>query len=310
MPGLNHAALDWLRAHHGIITAARLRSFDVSTSTARRLVREGALRAPYKGVYAEATAVATLEHRCAALSAAHPRGMITGPTAGALLGLRRMPRTAGLHLAVAHGCRLDDMAGVVLRQTTRLSAADVVVRHDGIRVASPARLAFDLAADLADLDHLSVLHQLVDDRKVTQDELARIERRLGHPARRGSGRMARNLAQLGGVASQSHPEVVLGDALRRRGIPVEAQSEVSRVEGRAVHVDLAVPSLRWGIELDIHPEHRTLEGHARDTSRVRGLHVADWQIEPVAEVDMRDLDRLVDELADLYARRARDLAGA
>lgn len=308
MSGLNPAALDWLRTHHGVITAARLRSFDVSTSTYRRLVDEGELRAPYKGVYALATAAATLEHRCAALSAAHQRGMITGPTAGALLGLRRMPRTAGLHLAVTHGCRLDSVAGVILRQTTRLAAADSTLRADGIRVASAARLAFDLAADLSDLDHVSVLNQLVDARHVTTEELARIERRLGHPARRGSGRMARSLARLGGAASQSHPEVVLGEALRRRGVPVEAQSRVVSVGGRNVHVDLAVPAARWGIELDIHPEHRTIDGHARDASRYRGLHLADWQIEPVAEADMADLARLVDELADLYARRVRAVA--
>ena len=34
----------------------------------------------------------------------------------------------------------------------------------------------------------------------------------------------------------------------------------------------ALPPLRWGVELDIHPEHRSLEGHAGDARRYRSLH--------------------------------------
>ena len=122
--------------------------------------------------------------------------------------------------------------------------------------------------DLSSLDHLSVLHQMVDQRHVTIHELVAIADGLCHPARRGSTRFRESLVRLGsGAVAQSHGEVRLAEALRERGVPVECQSKVDRGKrGKRAHVDLAVPRVRWGVELDIHPEHRSLEGHGGDRS--------------------------------------------
>ena len=76
-----------------------------------------------------------------------------------------------------------------------------------------------------------------------------------------------------------------------------------------VHVDLAVPDIKWGIELDIHPEHRSIEGHAGDARRYRSLHFVEWQIEPVSEQDMANLNTLADELAALYRARCNQFRG-
>jgi hypothetical protein len=311
MSELPPASLGWLAAHHGVITTATLRDHEVGRSTIVRLIGSGVLCRKAKGVFVVATSPATLEQRCAVLCAAHPGGFVTGPTAGMLGGLRRMPRPSALHYSVPHGINLPALAGVSWRQTTVIWTSDRTTREDGITMASWPRLAFDLAADLRPLDHLSVVNQLIDERLVTAEELGAIDRRLGHPARPGSGRFRRTLESLSGApANQSHPEVVLADALRRRDVPVEAQSRVIRASnGRAFHVDLAVPTARWGVELDIHPEHRTFEGHAADAARRRDMHRLAWQVETVSEHDMRDVERLADDLADLYARRRRDLLG-
>ena len=74
-----------------------------------------------------------------------------------------------------------------------------------------------------------------------------------------------------------------------------------------MHVDLAVPDVKWGVELDIHPEHRSFEGHAGDTRRYRGLHLVDWQVEPVSEADMADVESLAAELCSLYHARCRQV---
>ncbi len=251
----------------------------------------------------------SLQQRCVALCAAHRGGFVTGPTAGSLLGLRRMPASAAIHFSIRHGAKVMPSAGVRFRQTTVLRSADRRAQGDGLVLASWARLAFDLAADLRPLDHLSVLHQLLRDGRVDVDELSAIARRLAHPARRGSGLFLRNLTQLGGSPLESHPEVVLADALRRRGIPIEHQVRLARLpDGRTARIDLAVPALRWGIELDIHPEHLTVDGDARDAIRNRQAHMIGWQIEPVTELDMRDVERLADELATLYHLRRRAVA--
>ena len=300
----------WLADHHGVISTARLKHHGVGRTTIVRLIDAGALHRVAKGVFIAASAPQTVEQRCAVLCAAHSSGFITGPTAGALAGLRRMPRSASLHLSVRHGIHLPPLTGVHLRQTTVIWEVDRMRREDGIIVASWPRLAFDLAADLRQLDHLSVVEQLLHERRVKAAELVAIERRLGHPARPGSGVFKRTLESLpSSRASQSHPEVIVAAALRRRGIPIEQQARVIRSSnGLAFHIDLAVPSARWGIELDIHPEHRTLDGLANDARRRREMHLIAWQIETVSELDLANLESLADELAQLYAARVRELA--
>jgi Transcriptional regulator, AbiEi antitoxin len=307
MVELTPAAIRWLNEHHGVVTSSELRDCHVSRSTVSRLVRTGVLRRAHKGVFVMASNPVTLEQRCVVLCRAHPTGFVTGPTAGTLLGLRRMPRHAPLHFAVRHGQRHDKEKGVRFRQTTMLPAAHRTRRDHGLVTASFARLAFDLAADLRPLDHLSVLHQLLDEEKVTLGELAAIDRLLGHPARPGSGLFRRNLERVGASpANESHPEVVLAEALRARGIPIEHQTRLLRASnGRTARVDLAVPEVRWGIELDIHPEHRTVEGHANTASRTRDLHLLDWQIEPVSELDMENVAAIADELTQQYWVRRR-----
>ncbi len=310
MNELSPAATKWLADHHGVISAARLRSCGVGKSTTSLLVRCGVLKDVHKGVYVLRATTATLEQRCAVMSAAHPTGFVTGPTAGALSGVRRMPRTSSLHYAVRHGLHLPEEPGVHFRQTTKLPAAHRFVRDDGISIARPARLAFDLAADLRPLDHLSVVQQLLEMKRVSIHELLAIGNQLCHPGRDGSKRFRETLERLGGeIPAQSHPEVVLAEALRKRGVPVERQARVVRgAGGVVVHIDLGVAAARWGVELDIHPEHRSLEGHAGDARRYRSLHLVDWQVEPVSEADMDDVDRLAAELATLYHARRRRLS--
>lgn len=309
MSDLTPAASRLLAAHHGVITGAHLRSSLVSKATAQRLVRVGVMRSPYKGVFVLASTPSTLEQRCAVLCAAHPSGFVTGPTAGMLLGLRRMPRETELHFSVRHGVHLDDERGVRLRQTTVLPVSHRTTRSDGITIASWSRVAFDLAADLRPLDHLSVVEQLLHDRRVTHEVLVAIGVRLCHPARRGSALYRDTISRLSpGAPNESHPEVVLAEVLRTRGVPVEHQTRLVRANGgRTARVDLAVPGCRWGVELDIHPQHRTLDGRANDARRERDLHLLAWQIEPVTEQDMLDVPALTDELVALYRARHREM---
>ena len=309
MSDLTPAAQRWLAAHHGVITTTQLRQAGVGRKTQDRLVARGVLVRVHKGVFVVASTPATLHQRCAALCAAHRSGFVTGPTAGVLLGLRRVPTNSAIHFSIRHGAKVPAEHGVRFRQTTMLRPSDREVRPDGIAVASGARLAFDLAADLRALDHLSVLNQLLHERRTDIDELAAIGRRLAHPARRGSTTFMRNLAQLGAAPLESHPEVVLADALRRRNVPIEHQSVLANLpDGRTARIDLAVPAIRWGIELDIHPEHLTVEGGAGDARRNRQAHMVGWQIEPVTATDMADVEHLSDELATLYHLRRRAVA--
>jgi len=304
--GLPSAVLAILGERHHVITTADLARCGVGRSAVDSLLRAGTMRRVTRGVFALSATPPTLEHRCRVLSVLHPGGFITGPTAAMLAGLRRQPRSAALHIAVPHGRRLDHERGVHYHQTTQLTRADRSSRADGIVVASGPRLAFDLAAHLRPIDHRSVVEQMLALGMVDRDQLRRIGERLVHPARRGSRTFANTIATLSdGRPQDSHDEVRLLAALVERGIPVVPQVPVTR-DGKTLHLDLGVPGVRWGVELDIHPDHRTPQGHRRDTRRRRSMQWSGWQVEEVAELDVADAVTLADtadELAELYRRR-------
>jgi hypothetical protein len=124
-----------------------------------------------------------------------------------------MLATEPIYVCVPDGVHLI-VGNVVLRQSTKVSPLDFVRMSSGIVVASGPRLAFDLARDLSPLDHASVVEQLIQRKMCTMGTLGATARRLCHPTRPGSERFARTLIARGDrPASESHPEVVLGEAL-------------------------------------------------------------------------------------------------
>ncbi len=310
MHSLPPAVWTWLSEHHGVITVATLRSLGVSRRAWERLVAAHAFLPIHRGVFRIASAPDTLGARCVGLCAAHPISFITGPAGGRLTSLRRMPVDDGLiQLAVPHGSELV-IDGVAVRQTRKFDRSDVQHRADGINIASPWRLAFDLAVDLDPLAHASVVEQILFEKRCGIAALIVAGRRLVHPARPGSAQFVATLAQrLPGGALESHREVELAIPLRARGIPVEAQTTwLDLPNGTRARLDLSVPSIRWGIEIDAHPDHFGELGGARDRQRDRQARQLGWQIDRVTKLDLLDLDSTLDELHHLYDLRCLEIA--
>ena len=308
MSDLTPAAQRWLADHHGVITAAALRDAAVGRATISRLVDAGTFRRAAKGVYVVASAPRTVEQRCAVLCAAHPAGFVTGPTAGRLAGLRRMPQSSALHLSVRHGAHLPQEPGVHFRQTTVLWTID---RQQRV-TASSSRHGLAWRSTWPPISGPSTTSRWSTSCSTSNASRPKSCRRSGAGSlirpdrvrRRSGGRWPPS-----GVISQRVPSGSRApEALRRRGLPVEPQVRVIRPSsGLPARIDLAVPAARWGIELDIHPEHRSLDGHAADAARRRDMHHIGWQIETVAEADMQDPERLADDLVGLYLIRRRQL---
>ena len=319
MPSLNKTAARWLRHHHGIATTAKLDQLDVSEWSRKQLVRNGLLIPVHRGVYRVGTQPVTLESRCTALCAFQPEGFVTGPTAGLLLGLRRMhlrrtldaqgSDTTMIHFATPHG-RLLDIDGVVMRQSTRIQATDIHRRADGMNIAAPWRLAFDLAADLAVEDLESVIEQILDMRLCQVNTLAGTARRLARPGRPGSSAFVATLAhRVAGGPLESHPEVRVAKALQRAGIPIVAQATwLDLPNGSRIRMDISVPEIRWGLEVDVHPDHFLQQGTA-DRRRDRQCHLIRWQVDRVTAIDLLDLGALIPELVALYHARVAELCG-
>ena len=309
MIDLTPKAFAILRRQHGHASVRQLDDAGVARNARRRLIEGQELISVYRSVLRISSAPLTFESRCVALCLAHSAGFITGPSGGKLISLRRMPAWEPIHLCVLHGTHLFD-DNVVLRQSRKVSPLDVVRMSSGILVASGPRLAFDLARDLSPLDHASVVEQLIQRKMCTMGTLGATARRLCHPTRPGSRTFALTLISRGErPAAESHPEIVLAEALRAKGVPVQPQfRDLDLPDGSRVRLDLAVPTARWGIEIDVHPDHLLLDGTTNDKRRDRKCHRIGWQIERVTEIDLLDLPGLIDELVELYTIRARSAA--
>ena len=187
------------------------------------------------------------------------------------MGLRRMPRRRP-DSAVRTPWHPSVRRRPRVRQSRSDHPIDFVRLRSGIVVASAPRLAFDLATDLSALDHASVVEQLIQLKKCTIGSLGATARRLCHPSRPGSELFARTLLSRGDrPAAESHPEVVLADALRARGVPVEPQFATCGCRRDTHTARSRGPAVRWGIEIDVHPDHLFLDGTAKDKRRDRNV---------------------------------------
>lgn len=299
------------RAHHGLATGAMLTDVGFGRRQRAEAVDAGLLVPVYERVFRIATAPITFESRCAALSLAYSQGFVTGPAGGRLMGLRRLGRRTVVNFSVPHGCHIGPFEDVLIRQSTKTPRSHVVVRADGIRLASATRLAFDLASDLSPLNHRSVVEQLLAEGKCTMATLGAMARTMVHPARPGSALFVATLMSRHGRPVDSHPELEVLEGLRVRGVPAVTQVQPLQLpNGRSLTVDLAVPAVRWGVEVDVHPGHLLLDGTSRDKWRDRQCHRIGWQVERVTELDLLDLDGICDELAELYELRCRAVGHA
>lgn len=322
MGTLNLAALLSLRDHSGAISIPLLDQCGVSRRLRQELIARRILIPMHRGVYRIASQPLTLETRCAALSLFLPNGFVTGPTGGKHFELRRMPITMTqppkrskeqpieiIHYAVPHGIRMT-IPGVQIRQTTIIEPTDRFERSDGILLASPWRLAFDLAADLSPLDHASVVEQILAKNLCTMVTLGETSRRLAHPARPGSKAFAATLAsRVPGGPLESHPEVRVAKALQGLGVPIVAQvTWLDLPDGTKARLDISVPDVRWGLEVDVHPDHFLQFGTA-DRRRDRQCNQIGWQVNRITAVEMLDFDALMTDLVKTYRARAAEIAG-
>lgn len=306
MADLTPRSLKIAQLQHGAVTIQQLTSAGVGRHTIRRLERAGVLIGDFKSVRRLASAERTLAQRCCELCLAHPSAHITGVTAGKLIGLRKLAKHSPIHLASRHALHVEHH-GVRVRRTTKIGPADVVRRNDGIAIASPARLAFDLAALLSDRAHRSIVDQLLHEHGVFVWELVEVGNRLHHPTRPGSDRFLTTMLAVTDSPTESDAELRVAQALIARGVPVETNVQwLELPNGRRARLDLAVPSIKWGIEIDVHPSHLGIIGSTSDKQRDRQAAILGWSITRVTGLDFAEFDLMIDELMAVYSARSSE----
>ena len=176
---------------------------------------------------------------------------ISGPSAGAIHGLRNMPRRLV-------ECTIGETRKVVMPPWARLHVTtwvdperDVMVRPEGLRVATPLRTLFRLAwvfnqhrfeRAAEDAWHLGL---------VSPDAAAEYLAAVRRSGRAGVIKFEHWLER---VSFRKHPsqsglEQDVIEAIRRAGLPEpERQLPLILPSGEMIHVDAAWPDVRLGVE--------------------------------------------------------------
>lgn len=298
LPPEAHAVFE---RQHGVASIEQLEQSGLSRRQIELLERNGALVNLLRGAYRSPSVPVTELGRCAALCVARPRVAIAGPTAGRLHGFRRVSADNRIHLIAppaAQPATVDPR--VVTYRTAAIHARDVIARPDGIRVTSRARTALDLARSLRFGDLVSVIEQAMHD-GATEAEM----RTVAVDWVRGRPWVRRYLValdcRLGGGAAESHPEVRVGRALRSAGVHgLVRQYRIELPGYGGARFDLAVPRLRWAIEVDVFPTHAELAGAVSDRRRDDAAARLGWVVSRITRA--RYEAAFDDEIRSLVAR--------
>jgi very-short-patch-repair endonuclease len=282
MAHFTRAALAHFAAHHGIASSAELARCGLSDHDVRSLVSVGNLELVVRGAYRLPAVPLDEQARCVAICTAHDVA-IGSVTAGRYWGFRRLPTDRRIHVIASPGTRRLSSRWVVPYRTAAIHEHDVEHRADGIVITSRPRTALDLARVLSPIDLLSVIEQAMLDGHHSADEMRRVAVDWMSPRRPWLRRYLEVLDRRnGGGAAESHDEVVLGARLTAAGVvglvrqfPIELPGI-----GRA-RFDLAVPSLRWAIEVDMFPTHRETAGGQADLRRDEAAGAIGWRVDRV-----------------------------
>ena len=76
-----------------------------------------------------------------------------------------------------------------------------------------------------------------------------------------------------------------------------------------VRFDMAIPSIQWVLEVDVHPEHRTVEGQTGDCRRDRRTRRSGWFVDRVGEAELTiEFDATLDDVVASVELRRQEVA--
>ena len=288
---------------HGVASLDQLLGAGLSTRQIENHVANGALISAIRGAYRSPSVPDTELLRCAEISLARPDVVVGGPTAGRLHGFRRLPPDRRVHVTAPCGANPSTVAPWIrVFHTAAVRPDDVVRRADGIRVFSRSRTAMDLARFLGWSDLRSVVEQAMHDGDHSAIEMIATGADWTNRRRWVRSYLSSILVRIDGPPAESHGELLVGELLRRAGV-VGLQRQVPLVAGgRRMRFDLAVPELRWAVEVDLFPTHAETIGADDDRRRDRAAESAGWTVRRVTRSDYEH------HLAETVARLAADHA--
>ncbi len=228
-----------LAAQHGVVARAQLLAAGLTAAQIKHLLRVGLLAVAQPGVYRLVTFPGTLEQRAAAACAAAQDVVVSHATAARMLGLHPPGAASQLHVTV-RGRANPRLRDVMLHRSFRMDPIDIIQRDDGIRLTSPPRIAFDLAAQLGDRELIGLIEEIFRFKLCTFPTMAATSARLRERGRTGSARFARVLASRPAWRKPpgSKLELRVEDAIVAAGLPCpERNIPIRLLTGDVIHPD-------------------------------------------------------------------------
>ena len=309
---LTPPVLHLLGRQHGIASDAQLGEH-LTTRQIRRALAHGLLHGELPGVRRLAGTVEDVQSRVMALSLySAPDGFISGMAAARQHGVECVPREY-LELMV-HERRAPHLPKWVTctRSSWRLEA-DRRELSGGRAVASPLRTLFRCGATCSEVRFEKIAEQMWNRKLITPSEAADYLELVRRQGRYGVGRFEKWLekASTRERPSQSASEVELALAAVAAGLPEPVrQHQLTLLNGEPIHVDVAWPVVRLGLEPGATFWHSGDEKVRSDHGRDRACDEIGWRIVRFDEVELRDLDSCVRQVVNIYRQRMRSLVVA
>lgn len=227
----------------------------------------------FRDVYADAAVQVTHEVRCrAATLILPPDAVVTGRSAATVRGVALARAADPVEVIVPFERKVGHRAGLDVRRND--IGLDEWRRWQQGRLASPLRMALDLALDrplpvaVGDLD--AVLRRNL----VALDELAELVK-----ARSDRGiQNARRAVELVDPRAESRPESQVRVHLVLAGLRPVPQYWIEDAGGRIARVDLAFPEKKVAVEFDGQWRDGELWALNHDRERLNRVHAVDWDV--------------------------------
>lgn len=294
--------------HDWVASVAELQQLGVSSHAVSRARRRGVLTSPAGGVVAVAGAELTLRGRArvAVLCAGH-EAFVSGPTAGALLGLRGMPQR-WVEITILERRRVRPPSWCRVVRTSWLEEERDVVVTAGVRCSSPLRTLFGLASQFNTIKFARSAEDMWHLGLVAPDEADAYLQAIRRSGRTGVGRMEEWLVGVieRGRPAQSGLELDVLDVIRELALPPPVtQHPLVLRSGETIHLDIAWPPIRLALE----PGHSWWHGgdlrQRRDAERDQACGEVGWAVHRFDEIQVADRDTLRSRIVGIYRERQR-----
>lgn len=289
----------------GVATAGQLIGAGISRNSIARAAEKGSLVRILPGLYRLAGQPMAFETRAMAAQLHFgARAFLDGTTAGAIHGLRSMPRSL---IMVTTAGRLHRIAPPWIRASTTTVVIDGdIVWHNGFRVAHPRRALLTLAGQFNAHRYERAAEDAWHRGLVTPEEISDYLDHVRRPGLAGVAIVDRWLAAAlpRRRPSQSGLEVDALVAIRGAGLPEpERQYPIRLPSGELIHFDLAWPDVLLAVE----PGHTWWHGGdlrtRADAARDRACGELGWQVMRFDQGMREDLVGAALQIGRTYERR-------